>query len=110
MHEAVVRHQHAASSGTHSEFFLRHNERNRIVVAIRNAPLSVVARALARAAAHAARDIVRGRGVKRHAATASYVVRRAFSLVQQRRAIEVASTVSRRHLARYLISDDATGR
>lgn len=106
-HDAVVRHQHAASSGTRSDFFLRHNERNRLVVAIRNAPAPVVARAVTRSAAHAARDVVRRRGVKRHLATAGYVVRHAFSLARQRKAIETASTVSRRDLAHYLVSDSA---
>ncbi len=109
-HEAVVRHRHAASSGTRSEFFLRHNERNRIVVAIRNAPLDVVLRAVARSAVHAARDIARGRGIRRHLSTAGYVVRHGFSLLRQRKAIEVASTVSRRDLAQYLVPDNATGR
>src|SRR5437868_4390690 len=40
-HDAVVRHRHAASSGVDSEFFIRHNDRNRVVVAVRNAPLAV---------------------------------------------------------------------
>lgn len=109
-HEAVVRHRHAASSGTQSEFFLRHNERNRIVVAIRNAPLPVVGRALARSAAHAGQDIAHGRGLKRHLATAGYVVRHVFSLIRQRKAIEAASTVRRRDLAHYLVADEATER
>lgn len=109
-HDAVVRHRHAASSGTASEFFLRHNERNRIVVAIRNAPLPVVARAIGRWAGHAARDVAHGHGVGRHFSTAGHVVRHAFSLVKQRKAIEAASTVRRRDLARHLVADDATER
>lgn len=109
-HDAVVRHQHAASSGTRSDFFLRHNERNRVVVAIRNAPLPVVGRAITRWAGHAAHEITRGRGLKRHAATAGYVVRHAFSLLRQRKAIEAASTVRRRDLAHYLVPDDDANR
>ena len=58
---AVVRHRHAASSGTGSEFFLFHNERNRLLFALRNAPAGVVARALARTLGSLAAAALRGR-------------------------------------------------
>lgn len=46
--EAVVDHDHAASSGTQSPMFLKVNARNRLLVAADHAPFPVVARALAR--------------------------------------------------------------
>lgn len=46
--EAVVDHEHAASSGTQSPMFLKVNARNRLLVAADHAPFPVVARALAR--------------------------------------------------------------
>jgi GT2 family glycosyltransferase len=41
---AVVRHRHAASSDVRSEMFAFHNERNRLLTLVRNAPWRVVAR------------------------------------------------------------------
>lgn len=103
--EAVVRHRHAASSGTQTEFFLRHNERNRLVVALRHAPASVVFRAVAHFVVHALRDALRGRGIRRHVSTAAYVVRRLPLLLRQRRELDRRATVARAELARYLVPD-----
>jgi len=58
--EAVVRHRHAASSGTRSEFFLFHNERNRLLFAVRNTPVGVVVRAFARTILGGGRAVLRG--------------------------------------------------
>jgi GT2 family glycosyltransferase len=44
---ALVRHHHAQSSGVGSEVFRFHTERNRLLVTARNAPLKVLALALA---------------------------------------------------------------
>ena len=51
-HDAVVRHQHAASSGISSPFFLTHNIRNRVLVTARNGPPDMLARAVTRAFGH----------------------------------------------------------
>lgn len=45
---AVVWHRHAASSDVRSETFAFHNERNRLLTLVRNAPLGVVARSTGR--------------------------------------------------------------
>ena len=58
--DAVVDHEHAASSGTSSPMFLRVNARNRIIVAAQHAPWGVVARAVARSLARALRSGGRG--------------------------------------------------
>ena len=58
--QAVVDHEHAASSGTSSPMFLRVNARNRIIVAAQHAPWGVVARAVARSLARALRSGGRG--------------------------------------------------
>jgi GT2 family glycosyltransferase len=44
---SVVHHRHAASSGTDSEVFRFHNERNRLLVLLKCAPVRVAARAYA---------------------------------------------------------------
>lgn len=103
--DAVVRHRHAASSGTHSEFFLRHNERNRLIVTLRHAPMPVVFRAVAHFLVHALREMLRRHGVRRQLETAAYVVRRLPALLRERRAIERRATVRRAELARYLVPD-----
>jgi len=103
--DAVVRHRHAASSGTKSEFFLRHNERNRLVVAMRHAPASVVLRAAAHASVHALRDIVRGRNVRRHLQVAGNVLAKLPEILRQRREIERKATVRRAELSQYLVAD-----
>ena len=52
---AVSHHAHAASSGTGSRLFVRWNTRNRVVVALRNAPLRTLPSVVVRAAASTAR-------------------------------------------------------
>ncbi len=52
---AVVRHHHAQSSGVGSPVFRYHTERNRLLVAARNAPLRVVALGLAGELRHCVR-------------------------------------------------------
>lgn len=44
---SVVRHRHAATSGEWSPVFRFHTERNRVLVAVKNAPSNVAARAVA---------------------------------------------------------------
>lgn len=58
--DAVVCHEHAASSGEHSPMFVRVNTRNRILVAAEHAPWQVTTRALARTTVRAARAGFRG--------------------------------------------------
>ncbi|HEY8729658.1 MAG TPA: hypothetical protein VIL94_08740, partial [Acidothermaceae bacterium] len=104
-HDAVVRHRHAASSGVDSEFFIRHNDRNRVVVALRNAPLPVVVRAIVYTAGRAARDVVRVRNVRRHLQTARYLAVRLPGVWRERRDLNKAAPVARRDVARYLVDD-----
>lgn len=52
---AIVRHHHAQSSGVGSSVFRYHTERNRLLVAARNAPLRVIALALAGEIRHCVR-------------------------------------------------------
>ena len=64
--DAVVLHEHAASSGADSPMFVRVNGRNRLVVAAEHAPWPVLARALGRSAVRLVRSGPRsaaGRGV-----------------------------------------------
>lgn len=58
--DAVVRHEHAASSGTGSEMFVRVNTRNRILVAAEHSPAPVAVRAVARTTVRAVRSGCRG--------------------------------------------------
>ncbi|WP_418912143.1 glycosyltransferase family 2 protein [Actinomyces bouchesdurhonensis] len=58
--EAVVDHEHAASSDATSPMFTRVNARNRLIVAVEHAPWPVVARALVRSLARAVRAGCRG--------------------------------------------------
>lgn len=58
--EAVVRHEHASSSGTDSPMFIRVNARNRILVAATHSPAPVVLQALARTLVRGLRGPRRG--------------------------------------------------
>ncbi|MGK2348309.1 glycosyltransferase family 2 protein [Actinomyces sp. W5033] len=60
--DAVVHHEHAASSGTGSEMFVRVNARNRVLVAVEHAPARVAVAALVRTGARALRSGLRGPG------------------------------------------------
>lgn len=66
--DAVALHEHAASSGTQSNLFIRVNARNRILVAAEHAPRSVFARALARTSVRALKELLsqRRRGPVTH--------------------------------------------
>ncbi|WP_314100532.1 glycosyltransferase family 2 protein [uncultured Frigoribacterium sp.] len=57
--DAVSHHAHAASSGTGSRRFVRWNTRNRVVVALRNAPASTLPGTLSRALGSVASTAVR---------------------------------------------------
>lgn len=56
--DAVVVHDHSASSGVHSDLFVFRNARNRLVVALWHAPWPTVARAAARTLARGLRGLV----------------------------------------------------
>lgn len=58
--QAVVRHEHAASSGTRSPMFIRVNTRNRLLVAADHAPRAMFVRALVRTSVRALRSGCRG--------------------------------------------------
>ena len=58
--DAVVRHEHASSSGTGSPMFIRVNARNRILVAAAHSPARVMLQALARTLARGVRGPRRG--------------------------------------------------
>ena len=55
--DAVVRHQHAASSGIHSPVFLRYNIRNRVLVAARNGPPAMFCSAVLHTVGHLVRTV-----------------------------------------------------
>ncbi|WP_167145212.1 glycosyltransferase family 2 protein [Actinomyces sp. ZJ308] len=58
--DAVVRHEHASSSGTDSPMFIRVNARNRILVSAAHGPARVVVQALARTLVRGVRGPRRG--------------------------------------------------
>ncbi len=58
-HDAVVHHQHAASSGISSRLFLVCNVRNRLLVTARNGPPRMVVTALRRAVGNWAKSLLR---------------------------------------------------
>ncbi|HUX71731.1 MAG TPA: glycosyltransferase family 2 protein, partial [Cellulomonadaceae bacterium] len=91
VHEALTVHDHAASSGTSSPFFLDHNERNRLLVALIHAPWSVVLRAFGRATARAVLGPQRGRRARALLAVAA----RAPLALRRRSAIDRTATVPR---------------
>lgn len=88
---AVTVHDHAASSGTSSPFFLDHNERNRLVVALVHAPWTVVARAAARALART----VLGPDRRRRARVLGSVLRRVPWALRRRREVDRGARVPR---------------
>ncbi|WP_207909658.1 glycosyltransferase family 2 protein [Curtobacterium sp. PhB136] len=55
--DAVVEHDHSASSGVRSDLFVYRNARNRVLVALWHAPWPVVGRALVRTAGRALRGL-----------------------------------------------------
>ena len=98
---ALTVHQHAASSGTRTRFFLLHNARNRLDVAVVHAPWGVVFRAYA----HTFVRCVRGpdRAVALEAALSS--LRALPRNLSRRLAVDRTATVARRDVARYLTPD-----
>ena len=64
--DAVVEHDHSASSGVQSELFLFRNARNRLVVALWHAPWSTVVRAAARTTVRGLRGLASS-GTRRQA-------------------------------------------
>lgn len=98
---AVTVHQHAASSGTATAFFQVHNIRNRLVVALAQAPWPVVLRALARTLWRLAAGPYRGRTAR----ALGQALRMAPSALVTRRATDRVATVPRREVARGLVPD-----
>jgi N-acetylglucosaminyl-diphospho-decaprenol L-rhamnosyltransferase len=98
---AVTEHQHAASSGTASEFFQVHNARNRLVVALAHAPWPVVLRALARTVARLLTGPHRGRTARALAQALSMV---GTALVIRRRT-DRSAVVPRRQVGAWLVPD-----
>lgn len=111
---AVVTHAHAGSSGTGSDLFRYWNDRNRIVIAARHAPLPVVARALARTAFRVARSAAaavlrpgpatrqEGRRTARAFAAALAAIP---STLAERRRLDRVATVPRRAVAAFIVAD-----
>ncbi|GAA3154308.1 glycosyltransferase family 2 protein [Blastococcus jejuensis] len=100
-HGAVTQHQHAASSGTATAFFQIHNTRNRLLVALAQAPWPVVLRALARTLWRFAAGPHRGRTAR----AMGQALRMAPSALRRRRATDRSATVSRREVAGWLVPD-----
>lgn len=98
---AVTEHRHAASSGTRTAFFQLHNARNRLLVALSQAPWDVVLRALARTLVRLARGPRRGTTAR---ALVQALVRTPAAL-RRRRATDRTATVSRAQVARWLVAD-----
>jgi GT2 family glycosyltransferase len=57
--DAIVRHQHSASSGIESTVFLRHNIRNRVLVTARNGPSRMFCSAVLHTVGHLLRTLPR---------------------------------------------------
>lgn len=98
---AGTEHDHAASSGTASAFFLDHNERNRLIVALMHAPWPVVVRAFARTTVR----VVLGPSRPRRARVMAEVVRRAPATIRRRRHIDRTARTPRSGPASMLVSD-----
>lgn len=101
--DAVTVHDHAASSGTSSAFFLDHNERNRLLVALAHAPWGVVARAFARSLARTLLGPDRGRRARVLVA----VARRAPWALRRRAEVDRRARVPRPAVASFLVPDGA---
>jgi GT2 family glycosyltransferase len=99
--DARTRHEHAASSGTSTDFFQVHNLRNRLVVAVAQAPWSVVVRALLRTLWRLVRGPRRGRTAR----VLLQAARMTPSALATRRRTDRTATVPRREVARWLVPD-----
>lgn len=100
-HDAVTVHRHAASSGVRSETFVVHNVRNRLRVATRHAPWSVVARAYLRTTAR----LVAGPGRRWQARGLLGAVTALPTDLRARRDVDRAARCPRREVARLLVAD-----
>jgi len=111
--DAVVRHAHAASSGTGSDTFRFYNERNRVLVAAQHAPLQVAVTALARTMAATARAALRGARPDDIAAGDARRRRRSLgaalhglpAALAERRRVDRAARVARSDVAAFLVDD-----
>ncbi len=99
--DAIVHHDHAASSGVGSTSFARWNARNRLLVAILHAPWPVVARGIARTAIRTILGPRRSVGLRALGAVALRLPR----LLGERRQIAATSTVRRSVVAGLLVPD-----
>lgn len=99
--QALTDHQHAASSGTATAFFEVHNARNRLVVAVAQAPWPVVARALLRTLVR----LVLGPRRDRTARALAQALGMIPAALARRRRTDRLSTVSRAEVARWLVPD-----
>jgi N-acetylglucosaminyl-diphospho-decaprenol L-rhamnosyltransferase len=104
VHDAVTVHDHAASSGVASPFFLDRNERNRLLVALTHAPWRVALRAAVRSGARA----VLGPDRARRARALLAVTVQAPPAARHRREIDRSATVRRSVPAALLVPE--TGR
>lgn len=101
VHSAVTVHDHAASSGTSSTFFLDHNERNRLLVALMHAPWPVVLRGISRSCA---RTII-GPGRLRRVRVLVSVGARAPRALVRRRQVDRSASVPRSVPSSLLVPD-----
>jgi GT2 family glycosyltransferase len=99
--DAVAVHDHAASSGTSSPFFLDHNERNRLFVAVAHAPWPVVLRAMARTVTR----VVVGPDRRRRARALGAVARRLPRALRRRKQVDRSASVPRAVPAALLVPD-----
>jgi GT2 family glycosyltransferase len=91
--DATVRHAHAASSGTGTELFRFHNERNRILVAAKHAPAPVLLTALARTA------------FRRRFRSLGAALRRLPAALGERRRLDRSAVVPRAAVAALLVDE-----
>jgi N-acetylglucosaminyl-diphospho-decaprenol L-rhamnosyltransferase len=94
---AVAHHRHAASSGTGTEFFLFHNERNRILFALTHAPAGAVIAAVARTIVGAGKALLRAQPAvaRRKAKAIGAALANGRHALARRRALDRRATVPR---------------
>lgn len=106
---ATVRHRHAASSGTESDFFLFHNHRNRVLFALKNLPAGLAvlttARALVAVPWRALRLRSSGAGARRDARALCSAWALAPAFLRSRRLQQRTARLSRRTVGRLLVRD-----
>jgi len=98
---AVTDHEHAASSGTGTQFFQVHNTRNRLVVSLMHAPWPVFLRGLGRTGWRLITGPHRGRTAR----ALVQAVRLVPLALGRRRATDQTARSGRRELARWLVPD-----